>query len=282
MGKNTLNQAQCDVRTRPVSARKHKGGGCCSRERIKKLYTKATPTAIAYLAVINCKHPKMILDTIFPSDPYSALNDSLCKSQDIFYFNFNQEAKSSGSLMEWIAYEGGIAFYAVICILFSLLVLALFNLLRLIFPWQFLTKRFNGCDIEPLPKKAECPSSWISNKLSIDDQVVGKDGATYLWFKFRLIIVYSCIFVISIFLIILHLFGEKQGPYKHISSTCFKNIGLNVIHIVCYVVICVVLICMMFSHVQERKIQSLLASPSSQPASQPVPAQIEFATATGL
>jgi len=195
----------------------------------------------------------MSLDTIFPSDPYSALNDSLCKSQDIFYFNFNQEAKSSGSLSEWMAYEGGIAFYAVTCVLFSLLVLALFNLLRCIFPWQFLTKRFNDDHTKSSLKK----SSWIF----IDEKAVGEDGATYLWFQFRLIIVYSCILVISIVLIILHLFGENQGPDKHISSTSLKNIGLNVIHIVCYVFICVVLICMMFIHVRKRKIQSL-GSPS--------------------
>ncbi|EFX67139.1 hypothetical protein DAPPUDRAFT_331372 [Daphnia pulex] len=198
----------------------------------------------------------MSVDTRLISDPYSSVDTSLCKSQDKFDFNFKKNPTNFGFFDEWIVWEGGIAFHVVYWLIIALLFFAIIHLLRRIFSWQWLTERLVG-HAEPSQnnKKNKNCSGWI------DEQAVGQDGATYLWFQARLMVVSSWQMVVSVVLIVLHMFGDKQGPDKHLSSTTLSNIGVNGIHPVFSLTVLGVLGLVMNLHGQERNIRSL-ASPN--------------------
>ena len=193
----------------------------------------------------------MEVNTRLVSDSYSSVDTSSCKRQDAHDFHFNSNGTHLGLFNEWLVWEGGIAFHSIYWIGILLLSFALINLLRWKFRWQCLTERFVG-QSEPYHQKKKS-SSWIS----IDEEALGKDGATYLWFQVRQIVVYTWLVIFSIVLIVIHHFGEKQGRDKHVGSTTLSNIGVNGIHPVFCLVILIILGREMYLHGKKSKIKSL-------------------------
>lgn len=194
----------------------------------------------------------MNVNTHLLSDPYSSLNTSQCNNQDVYDFNFG-DALPRTWFTGFLTWEGGIAFNAVYWFIILLFSFAVIHFLRWKFRWRFLTERFNG-PAESCHKR----TSW---NLSIDEKVVGKDGATYLWFQVRQMIVYSSIMIISVVLIVFHHYGDKQGSVKNLKSTTLYNIGVNGIHCVFCMTILVILDRQMSKHGRQRCIRSF-ASPT--------------------
>jgi hypothetical protein len=100
-------------------------------------------------------------------------------------------------------------------------------------------------------------TDWLS--LKIDEEAVGKDGATFLWYQFWLIQVEVLRMALGIFLIVMHLHGDKleESPHKTLRSTGLYNIGVNGIHGAFCFAILVSLVWLMKQHGQERSIRSL-------------------------
>ncbi|XP_059350499.1 calcium permeable stress-gated cation channel 1-like [Daphnia carinata] len=190
----------------------------------------------------------MSVNTQLLSDPYSSLNTSQCNNQDVYDFNFVEVPHNW--LNELLIWEGGITFNVVYWSIILLFSFAVLYFLRWKCRWPFLIQRFDGQD-EPTR------SNWI---LSIDEEVVGKDGATYLWFQVRQMIAYTWILIISIVLIIVHRYGDKQGDVKNLNSTTLYNIGVNGIHCVFCLTVLVILDRQMYNHGLQRGIRSF-ASP---------------------
>lgn len=195
----------------------------------------------------------MSVNTRLLSDPYSSLNTSQCNNQDVYDFNFVQ-VTSHTWFNELLIWEGGIAFNVVYWSIVLLFSFAVIHFLRWKFRWRFLTRRFDG-QVEPCTTRS---SSW---GLSIDEELVGKDGATYLWFQVRQMIAYTWILMISIVLIVVHRYGDKQGLVKNLNSTTLYNIGVNGIHCVFCLTVLVILDREMYKHGRHRGIRSF-ASPS--------------------
>ncbi|KAI9561542.1 hypothetical protein GHT06_012501 [Daphnia sinensis] len=190
----------------------------------------------------------MSVNTRLLSDPYLSLNTSQCNNQDAYDFNF-VEATPHTWLNELLIWEGGITFNVVYWSIILLFSFAVIHFLRWKFRWRFLTQRFDG--------QNQSRSSW---SLSIDEEVIGKDGATYLWFQVRQMIVYTWILIISIVLIVIHRYGDKQGLAKNLKSTTLYNIGVNGIHCVFCLTVLVILDREMYKHGLQRGIRSF-ASP---------------------
>ena len=87
--------------------------------------------------------------------------------------------------------------------------------------------------------------------------LVGEDGATYLGFQVRQIVVYTWIMIVSVVLIMIQNFGEKQGPVKNLISTTLSNIGVNGIHPVFCIAVLVILDRVMYLHGKKHHIRSL-------------------------
>lgn len=192
----------------------------------------------------------MSVNTSLLSDSYSSVNTSLCKRQNEYDVNFKTNETNPSVFKEWLVWQGGIAFYAICWLIILFLSFAVINFFRWQFRWRCLTERFVG-QTEHY-QKIKC-TSWIS----IDEQAVGKDGATYLWFQVRQIVVYTWLMIFSVVLIVIHNFGEKQGPVKNVNSTTLSNIGVNGIHPVFCMAVLIILGRMMNLHGRERKIRSL-------------------------
>ncbi len=163
----------------------------------------------------NCSGPEVEVDTSNCTN-----TDAYDVSIDIGWFN------------EWVVWEGGIAFN---CVYWSLILILFFTLLYLFrqkFKWRLLIERLDGLE-DPLPQLKRSGSSWIDwLTLKIDEEAVGKDGATFLWFQFRLIQVQILMTVLGIVLIVMHYNGDKLGewPSKTLRSTGLYNIGVNGAH----------------------------------------------------
>ncbi|XP_046460925.1 CSC1-like protein 2 [Daphnia pulex] len=127
------------------------------------------------------------------------------------------------------------------------------------FKWRLLTERLDGLE-DPPPQLKRSDSSWIDwLTLKIDEEAVGKDGATFLWFQFRLIQVQILMTVLGIVLIVMHHNGDKLGewPSKTLQSTGLYNIGVNGAHGVICSAILITLAWLMRQHGQDRGVRSL-------------------------
>jgi hypothetical protein len=129
------------------------------------------------------------VNTSLVSESYSSVDTSSCERQDAHDFRFNSNGTNLGWFNEWLVWEGGIAFHSIYWIV--ILLLSLINLLRWKLRWQCLTERFVG-QSEPYHQKKKS-SRWIF----IDEEALGKDGATYLWFQVGQIVVYTWLMIFS-------------------------------------------------------------------------------------
>jgi hypothetical protein len=85
-------------------------------------------------------------------------------------------------------------------------------ILRRFFKWKFLSARFVGQHPGSTingNRTATSLAGWLS--LKIDEEVVGKDKATFLWFQFLLTQVEVLRMALGIFLIVMHMRGDKFG-----------------------------------------------------------------------
>ncbi|EFX70499.1 hypothetical protein DAPPUDRAFT_256969 [Daphnia pulex] len=112
----------------------------------------------------------------------------------------------------------GIAFNAVYWSIIIILSFAGLHFLRQ-FQWKFLSERFVGEHPAVSTLSVKQPTSWADwLSLKIDKEAVGKDGATFLWFQFRLIQVEVLRMALGILLIVMHLNGDKLGQERSIRS----------------------------------------------------------------
>ena len=162
---------------------------------------------------------------------------------------------------KWILWEGGIAFNAVYWLIILIISFAGLNILRRIYKWKFLSARFVGehpavSNIN-VNRTSSSWADWLS--LKIDEEAVGKDGATFLWFQYRLIQVEVLRMALGIILIVMHLHGDKLGesPNKTLRSTGLYNIGVNGTHGVFCCAILITLAWLMKEHGHDRSIKSL-------------------------
>ncbi|KAI9561459.1 hypothetical protein GHT06_012417 [Daphnia sinensis] len=146
-------------------------------------------------------------------NPELQVNTSNCSQPDAYDISIQ-----IGWFNEWIVWEGGIAFHAAYWSVILLISFALLYFLKWKFKWWCLCKRFDGTTHPPTHVKMSW-ADWLS--LSIDEEAVGKDGATFLWFQYRLIQVDVLRIALGIILIIMHYYGDKLGerPYKTVRST---------------------------------------------------------------
>lgn len=163
-----------------------------------------------------------------------------------------------GWFEEWVVWEGGIAFNAVYWFIILIFSFAGLHIIRRIFKWKFLSARFVG--EHPSTTNVNRTISWADwLSLKIDEEAVGKDGATFLWFQYRLIQVEVLRMALGIFLIVMHFYGDKIGesPNKTLRSTGLYNVGVNGIHGVFCSAILITLAWLMKQHGQDRSIRSL-------------------------
>lgn len=181
------------------------------------------------------------------------VNTSNCSQPDAYDISIE-----IGWFNEWIVWQGGIAFNAVYWSIILLISFVVLYLIRWKFKVWFLCKRFDG-EQHP-PSSVGQTMSWTKwLTLSIDEEAVGKDGATFLWFQYRLIQVDVLRMALGIVLIVMHFYGDKLGerPYKTVRSTGLNNIGVNGAHGVFCSAILTVLACLMKQHGEDRCIRSL-------------------------
>lgn len=184
-------------------------------------------------------------------NPELQVNTSNCSQPDAYDISIE-----IGWFNEWIVWEGGIAFHAAYWSIILLISFSLLYFLKLKFKWWCLCKRFDGESRPPTHVKMSW-ADWLS--LSIDEEAVGKDGATFLWFQYRLIQVDVLRISLGIILIIMHYYGDKLGerPNKTVRSTGLYNIGVNGTHGVFCSAILTMLVWLMRQHGQDRRIRSL-------------------------
>ena len=117
------------------------------------------------------------------TEPELEVNTSNCTNTDAYDVSID-----IGWFDEWIVWEGGIAFNSVYWSLILIIFFALLYLLREKFKWRLLTERLDGLEDPPPQVKQSSSNNWIDwFKLEIDEETIGKDGATFLWFQYRLI-----------------------------------------------------------------------------------------------
>lgn len=183
------------------------------------------------------------------------INTSNCTNTDAYAYGISIDI---GWFNEWIVWEGGIAFNTVYWLLILLISLVILHILRRKFNCRLLTERLDGLeDRPPTLKQTNNWLDWLS--FSIDEAAIGKDGATFLWFQYRLIQVELLRMALGIILIIIHFHGDKLGewPDKTLRSTGLYNSGINGVHGVICSAILTVLAWLMKQHGQDRCIRSL-------------------------
>ena len=201
-----------------------------------------------------CIREKMDVKGKNCTEPELEVNTSNCTNTDAYDVSID-----IGWFDEWIVWEGGIAFNGVYWSLILIIFFALLYLLREKFKWRLLTERLDGLE-DPPPQVKQSSSSWIDwFKLEIDEETIGKDGATFLWFQYRLIQVEILRMVLGIVLIVMHFNGDKLGerPNKTLRSTGLYNIGINGAHGVICSAILITLAWLMKQHGQDRYVRSL-------------------------
>jgi hypothetical protein len=198
-----------------------------------------------------------IVNSRLLSDSYSTVDTSECNQQDAYDIKIQIDL---GWFNSWLVWEGGIAFNIVYWFILLTVVFAVLHLLRHKFSsWRFLRERFDGSG-EPSPDTK--PLSWTDwLTLTIDEKAIGKEGATYLWFQYRLIQVYSWMMVFSVALITIHRYGNKLEELGNVlNSTSLNNIGLNGVHSILSFAMVATLAWLMTRHGNDRRIRTI-ASP---------------------
>lgn len=188
------------------------------------------------------------------SDSYSSVDTSECSNQDAHDINFKIDLGWFNSLLVW---EGGIAFNIVYWFVILTVFLTLFHLLRRKFNWQFLHERFVGSRETTADAKPLNWADWLT--LAVDENAIGKDGATYLWFQYRLIQVYTWMMVFGVALIVIHSFGSKLGLENLLSYTSLNNVGLSGVHSLLSFAILATLAWVMTRHGNDRRIRTLVS-----------------------
>ncbi|XP_059351351.1 ankyrin-1-like [Daphnia carinata] len=153
---------------------------------------------------------------------------------------------------------GGIAFNTVYWLLILLISFIILYLLRWKPNYRLLTERLDG--LEDLPPPVKRASHWVHLlNFSIDEEAIGTDGTTFLWFQYRLIQIEFLRMALGIVLIIMHFHSDKLGewPNKTLRSTGLYNSGVNGTHGVICSAILTVLIWLMRKQGQHRCIRSL-------------------------
>ena len=196
-----------------------------------------------------------IISPVVPAaNPELEINTTTCSQPDAYDISVE-----IGWFEEWIVWEGGIAFNVIYWLLMLIISFAGLYILRRFFNWKFLSARFVGED-DPSTISVKRNGSWIDwLTLKIDEEAVGKDGATFLWYQLRLIQVDVLRMALGIVLIVMHFYGEKLGesPNKTLRSTGLYNIGINGAHGVFCAAILITLAWLMKQHGQDRSIRSL-------------------------
>lgn len=192
---------------------------------------------------MNCNHTEL------------EINTSNCTNTDAYAYGISIDI---GWFNEWIVWEGGIAFNTVYWLLILLISFIVLHILRWKFNCRLLTERLDGLEDPPPP--VERTSHWVDwLNFSIDEEAIGKDGATFLWFQYRLIQIELLRMALSIVLIIMHFHSDKLGerPNKTLRSTGLYNSGINGTHGVICSAILTVLAWLMRKHGQHRCIRAL-------------------------